>query len=137
MLEQERADWLLETRKIYSHTATIELMPGTDVDYQVEDVDGGEFFLLDVRRPRLNKRSVRLQLRYRRSLVLARLCTAVGHTNPDGTELQAPHFHRYREGYEAKWAEQLEPFADIFGAVGFFCKAVNLPVPDIQGGISQ
>ena len=137
MLEQEHADWLLETRKIYSDDTTIELSPGTDVDYGVEDIDGNEFFLLDVRRPRLNRRTVRLQLRYKRSLVLARLCTAVGHTNPDGAELQAPHFHRYREGYDAKWAEQLEPFEDIFAAVRFFFEAVNLPMPDIQGGISQ
>jgi len=38
--------------------------------------------------------------------------------------------YRYgiREGYEAKRAEQLEPFDDVFGAVKFFCEAVNLPI---------
>ena len=137
MLEQEHADWLLDTRKIYSDDTRIELSPGTDVDYGVEDIDGNEFFLLDVRRPRLNRGTVRLQLRYKRSIVLARLCTAVSHTNPDGAELQAPHFHRYREGHDAKWAEQLEPFDNILAAMTFFCEAVNLPMPDIQGGISQ
>lgn len=135
MLEQWRADQLLAAPKIYSHSITVGLGPGVDADHQVEDVDGVEFFLLDIWRPRRNARKLRIQLRYRRSLVLARLCTGVSHANPDGEVLQAPHFHRYREGYDDRWAEQLEPFVDLDAAFTFFCKAVNLPIPDIQGGL--
>jgi hypothetical protein len=35
------------------------------------------------------------------------------------------HFHSYREGYEDRWAEQLDPFEDLRGALADFCKRVN------------
>jgi hypothetical protein len=137
MLEQWHADRLLGVRKVYSYSSTIDLSPNVDLDYQLEDADGNDFFLLDVWRPRLNSRKLRLQLRYRRSIVLARLYTAVDHTNPDGEALQGPHLHRYREGYEDKWAEPMAPFDDLVGALGYFCTVVNLSMPDIQGGFAR
>ncbi len=136
MLEQWKADQLLSTAKIYSHTTTVELVPGTSVEYQVEDVDGHEFFVLDVWCARRNAQKGRIQLRYQRSVVLARLCTAVPHTNPDHEVLRGPHLHRYREEYDDKWAEQVEPFTDLAQAIEFFCNKINLAVPDVQGGIS-
>jgi hypothetical protein len=135
MLEQWEADHLLGVPKIYSHSTVVDLSRGTSHDYQVEDADGTEFFLLDVWRPSRSRHVVRVQLRYRRSIELARLCTGRGHTNPDGELLSAPHMHRYREGYEVKWAVQLEPFPDVAEALLFFCREVNLALPDIQGGL--
>jgi hypothetical protein len=136
VLEQWEADRLLAADKIYTHSTTLVLTPGASDEYQVEDADGHEFFLLDVWCSRHNAQKGRFQLRYRRSVVLARLCTAVPHTNPDGGELRWPHFHRYREDYEDKWAEQVGPSVDLPEAMEYFCNRINLARPDIQGGIS-
>jgi hypothetical protein len=76
----------------------------------------------------------KFQLRYRRDIVLARLCTSVPHTNPDGIAIGSPHFHRYREGFGARYAESVGPFSDVPSALNFFCDQLNLPQPDIEGG---
>lgn len=136
MLEQWEADHLLGMSKIYSDTETVDLSPGTSIEYQLEDIDGIEYFLLDIRCSSRNIRKVCFQLRTRRTVVLARLCTGVPHTNPDGQKVQVPHLHRYREGYEDKWAIQVDSFDDRVGALEFFCNKINLPMPDIQGGLS-
>ncbi|WP_433243442.1 DUF6978 family protein [Actinomadura nitritigenes] len=135
MLEQWEADRLLTLRKVYSRTATIDLSLGADADYPLESDDGREFFILDIWRGRRNKRKVRFQLRYERSLILARLCTSVPHHNPDGEAVGMPHLHKYREGYEDKYAEKLDEFNDPTEALILFCKAINLPAPDVQGGV--
>ena len=136
MLEQWEGDRLLVIPKVYSRSTVVDLSVGADADYPLESDDGTELFVLDVRRPVRNKRKVRFQLRYQRDIVLTRLCTSVPHTNPDGELVGAPHLHIYREDYEAKFAEQLEPFNDHIDALKFFCKKINLPMPDVQGGIS-
>ena len=91
MLEQWEADRLLSVAKIYSRSTSINLTLGAEDDYQIEDAEGTEFFLLDIWCSSRNKKKARFQLRYRRSVVLARLCTAAGHTNPDGQIVPAPH----------------------------------------------
>ena len=63
------------------------------------------------------------------------------HTNPDGTKVECPHLHKYREGYDDKWAEPIAPnvftnvdnlactfreFAKLFGVVH---------IPAVQGGL--
>ena len=73
MLEQWEADQLLLARKVYSHDTVVDLGHGTDNDYQVETDDGTEFFLLDVRGPGRKPAKARFQLRYRRTIVLARM----------------------------------------------------------------
>lgn len=136
MLEQQEADYLLGMAKIYSTTATVDLSPGTSIDHQLEGRDGTEFFWLDIWSSSRNNRRIRFQLRARRTIILARLCTASPHTNPDGQTVYFPHLHRYREGYEARWAEQVKPFDDPVKALEFFCNCINLPMPDKQGGLS-
>lgn len=134
MLEQWEAERLLTMPKIYTYDATISLDPGSSQDHPLESHDGTEFFLLDVRRSRRNPQNVRLQLRYRRDVVLARLCLSKRHRNPDQELINAPHFHKYREGYDDKFAEDVDPFVDIAAALGFFCKQINVPMPAMQGG---
>ncbi|WP_178379897.1 DUF6978 family protein [Cryptosporangium aurantiacum] len=135
MLEQWQARDLLRMPKIYSRDALVDLSAGVDDDLAIESEDGAEFFLLDVWRSRRSSRKARFQLRYRRGIVLARLCTSIPHTNPDGEHIGAPHLHLFREGYEAKWAEGLAPFPTHRAALEDFCKRINLPTPDIQGGV--
>jgi len=134
MLEQWEADQLLLARKVYSHDTVVDLGYGADNDYQVETDNGLEFFLLDVRGPSRNPSKARFQLRYRRNIVLARMCLAGRHTNPDGERFDGPHFHRYREGYGDKFADPIGCHASPGDALEEFCHRVNLPTPKTQGG---
>lgn len=136
MLEQWEGDRLLVIPKVYSRSMVIDLSMGAAGDYPLESDDATELFVLDIWRSPRNKRKARFQLRYQRDIILARLCTSVPHGNPDGESIGFPHLHTYREGYEDRYAKQLEPFADHCDALHFFCKKINLPTPDIQGGIS-
>jgi hypothetical protein len=136
MLVQGQADYLLTMPKVYVETTTVDLAPGVDDWYILQSDDETETFFLDIRRGRRNQMKARFQLRYRREIVLARLCTSVAHTNPDDEVLGSPHFHRYREGFGDKFAELVDPFPDVPSALNFFCDRVNLPYPDIQGGVS-
>lgn len=131
MLEQWEADQLLRGAKIYTGQAEVDLSRGADNDYQVESDDGTEFFLLDVRTGTRSAKT-RLQLRYRRNVVLARLCTRGGHTNPDGEVVGAPHYHSYTEGYGDGFALEVGPFEDSTEALLFFCKRINLPEPRMR-----
>jgi hypothetical protein len=135
MLEQWEADSLLRASKVYSHSLVVDLSPGADNDYQVESDDSNEFFLLDVRGPGRNPAKARFQLRYRRSIVLARMCIIAPHTNPDGARVDPPHFHLYRENYDVKYAVNVGPYESLDAALGDFCERINLPAPTIQGGL--
>src|SRR5262249_43311668 len=130
------ANRLLHMPKVYTFTTTVTLTGGTDDDYPIESTDGTEHFLLDIRASSRNYRKARFQLRFRRNVVLARMCTTTPHTNPDGQRINGPHFHSYHEGYDDRWAEQLAPFESTTAALSAFCDRINLPVPKIQGGIS-
>jgi hypothetical protein len=128
MLEQWEANRLLAVPKIYSSDAVVDLSRDACNDYQVETNDGTEFFLFDVHGPGRNPRKAVFQLRYRRHIVLARMCL-VPHTNPDGAKLDGPHFHRYREGYGDRFAEACGHFDDLVEALNNFCERINLPAP--------
>jgi hypothetical protein len=135
MLEQWKANLLLVVPKVYTATNMIDLAPGTDYDYQLESNDGYEAFIFDVRIPRRNVNKARFQLRYQRSVVLARLCHSAPHTNPDGEFIKSPHFHAYREGFDDKCAESLEGVHGVINSLEVFCRRVNLPLPSFQGGL--
>jgi hypothetical protein len=135
MLEQWEADRLLHLAKVYAASTVVVLAGGVDADYPIESVDADDRFLLDVWQSRRNRAKARFQLRYRRTLVLARMCTAVPHSNPDGERLAGAHFHSYREGYEDRWARAVGPYGRPAEALMDFCKLINLPAPDLEGGV--
>lgn len=135
MIEQWEADALLRARKVYSRDLIVDLGRGADEDYPVETADGHEFFLLDVCGPGRNPGKARFQLRYRRSIVLARMCLVAPHKNPDGIRIESPHYHTYREPYDDKFASEVGKFDCIDDALLDFCTRVNLPAPTIQGGL--
>ncbi|MEO7196026.1 MAG: hypothetical protein ABIZ05_14645 [Pseudonocardiaceae bacterium] len=112
----------------------IDLAPGADDYYPLESNDGYEAFIFDVRISRRNVNKARFQLRYQRSVVLARLCHSVPHTNPDGELVKSPHFHTYREGFDDKYAESTEGGHGVIDSLEVFCRRVNLPLPSFQGG---
>jgi hypothetical protein len=135
MLEQWEADRLLFVRKVYSSILVVNLIQGVNEDYAVESDGGTEHFLLDVYRSRRNPLKARFQLRYRRDVVLARLCTVTRHTNPDGAVIGYPHLHRYREGYGDTWAADVSlSDGEVATALKYFCHSINLPEPHTQGG---
>lgn len=88
----------------------INVTPGVSDFYLLESDDGTESFQLDVHCGRRNRTKASFQLRYEREIILARLCTSVPHTNPDGITLSAPHFHRHREGFGANMPANLSRF---------------------------
>lgn len=134
MLEQWEADALIAVDKVYSFGTTVSLATGTDEDYQIEAADGTAFFLLDIRRSRRNPLGVRYQLRYRRDIVLVRLCVNTPHTNPDGALIDRPHLHRYREDHADRWATPLDGGSPD-ELLKVFCRTINLPEPEVQGGV--
>lgn len=137
MLEQWDANRLIAMRKVYTKTLMVNLAMGVSEDYSIESDDGTEHFLLDVYRSRRNPRKASFQLRYRKDVVLARLCTSRSHTNPDGEVISFPHLHHYRESYGDKWASMVAiPEGNIDGALKFFCHLINLPEPYTQGGLT-
>jgi hypothetical protein len=113
----------------------IDLTPDTDCDYQLESNDGYEVFIFDARIPRRNVNKAWFQLRYQRSVVLARLCRSAPHTNPDGEFVESPHFHTYREGFDDKCVESLEGVHGAIDSPEAFYRRVNLPLPSFQGGL--
>lgn len=75
-------------------------------------------------------------------IVLIRLdIDGAPHTNPDGVRLSGTHLHLYREGYDDKWAEPLDPSRfrdtrDIQRAFEDFCGYCNIQgIPSFQPGL--
>lgn len=135
MLEQWQVNGLLALPKIYTFDDTISLAPGTDADYQIESADGYESFIFDVWTSRRNPKKARFQLRYQRHLVIARLCTAAPHSNPDDERIDPPHFHEYHEGYDVKYAVHVPGAASVTDSLGVFCERINMPIPVVEGGV--
>jgi hypothetical protein len=110
MLTQTEADTLIAMRKRFEVPRTITMPPGIDETYSLLGEDPRERFLLDLWRGTLRLSKLRLQTRGRTTIVLIRLdVDGAPHTNPDGQRIAGTHIHRYREGFEDKWAEPLDP----------------------------
>ncbi len=70
--------------------------------------DKREQFLLDIRRRRIDIAKGTHQTRARKAIPLVRLDFGFKpHRNPDDELVPSPHLHRYREGYDLKWAVPL------------------------------
>jgi hypothetical protein len=73
--------------------------------------DDREEFIMSIERSKIKLTKNIFQTRTRKTIVLARLdIDGPPHRNPDGEEIQCPHLHLYREGFEDKWAEPLPDF---------------------------
>ena len=80
-------------------------LPGEKVIVNLQSTDGRERFILDVSRGKIEVRKATYQSRYHKVIILSRLdIIGAPHTNPDGTMVECPHIHKYREGYGDKWA---------------------------------
>lgn len=89
---------------------------GGGISVPLSSVDERERFMLDLSRGRIDLAKGSYQNRGRRVVPLVRLCFGgAPHDNPDGTEVESPHLHVYREGSGDKWAFPLpvDRFTDL------------------------
>jgi hypothetical protein len=111
VLSQAEADALIAEKKRFEQPTLIRLLAGADSTFILIG-ESGESFLLDTWRGTIRMSKVKFQNRTRKAFVLLRLdINGAPHTNPepDGTRLRGTHLHVYREGYEDKWATELDP----------------------------
>jgi len=105
-LTQAEADALIAMEK---HRITDEacLYPehGSKLKIPLQSSDHREKFFLTVNRTSIVVENRSYQTLGRQVVELVRLDLGKPHTNPDGRFVPAPHLHRYREGWGAKWAE--------------------------------
>jgi hypothetical protein len=139
MLIQSEADKLIAIEKLFLKQSTISLPPGADLTYDVISQDRQESFLLDLWRGIYRLSKVKFQNRARQVIILVRLCIdGPHHTNPDGQKVGRTHIHVYREGYDDRWAYQLDSaqFTDtteIALTLEQFCNYCSIEKPIIQG----
>lgn len=115
MLSQQEVDELLTMIKILKHNGPLEFPePGKALKMDAVGEENNEKFIIDVNRKGQIKIRCTYQTRYGKSIILLRIDLVGGkHINPDGTIVECPHIHIYREGYEDRWAYPLKDVIDI------------------------
>lgn len=139
MLTQTEADTLIAMEKRFEKPRTVLIPLGVDETFDLIGKDVRERFLFDVWRGTFRLTKLKFQTRGRKIIVLVRVdIDGAPHTNPDGQSVGGTHIHRYREGYEDKWAEPLDAAefanpADIDQTYHDFCRICNIvDVPSFQ-----
>ncbi len=115
---------------------------GGNLSIELFSSDKREHFLLDISRGQINLTKTRYQNRARRIFIVARLeLNGPRHRNPDGTWVECPHLHLYKEGYADRWAYPIsetlfgnlrDPFQTLDDFMAF-CNIVD--PPKIQKGL--
>lgn len=141
-LTQVEAVRLLTMRKRFVDRSPLGLTPGGRQSRDLISDDKRERFLFDSYRGKLRVSKYTYQTRARRLVILARLdIDGSPHTNPDGSQIGRTHLHIYREGFEDKWATNVDPvrfgnLADIYQTFVDFCGFCNIHhLPPFQGGL--
>lgn len=130
MLNQAEADAYIAESKYFPLPTAVPVAPGVNASYQLVGSASGTAFQLDVWRGSIRLTRVKLQNRVKTSTVLVRIDDA-RHTNPDGTQMEGFHIHRYREGFDDKWAEPLNEddfgdTSDVENLFRAFCAYCNI-----------
>ncbi|NEX77409.1 hypothetical protein G4Z05_00645 [Bacillus thermocopriae] len=112
MLSQKEADNLIAMLKeLKSKQMKIPFpQPTKELRLDLESsMNKKEKFIIDInRKGQFNLLKCTFQTRYRNSIRLLRIdIEGPPHENPDGTIVECPHIHIYKEGYELKWAYPL------------------------------
>ena len=135
-LTQAEADALIAMEKRRASDERVDFpMGGESLVLPLQSADRREQFLLDLSRGRIDLLKVKMQNRGRQVVVLIRLdLGGAPHRNPDDTEIGAPHFHVYREGYGDKWAiavpmERFRNVADVWTTLEDFLRYCNVTQP--------
>jgi hypothetical protein len=132
MLTQSEADALILMAKSFEGSAPISIPPGADETHDLIGADRHERFLLDIWRGKIRLSKLKCQTRGRKVIVLVRLdVDGAPHTNPDGSQLPGTHLHLYKEGYDDKWANPIDPtrfgkLGDVQQTLRDFCAYCNI-----------
>ena len=99
-----------------------------------------EKFIIDTdRRGKIELKKIKLQNRHSTRQPLLRIeIDCPPHTNPDDSETSRNHIHIYKEGYDLRWAYDLETYHKVFfknintfDAVFIdFCKLCNIQLEE-------
>jgi hypothetical protein len=117
-LSQDEADALIALPKHRENGDAIGFYPVSGaLSIPLFSSEKREHFFLDVRRRRIDIAKGTYQTRARKAVPLVRLDFGFNpHRNPDDELIPSPHLHRYREGYDLKWAVPLP--TDQFSTTG-------------------
>jgi uncharacterized protein DUF6978/uncharacterized protein DUF1829/uncharacterized protein DUF1828 len=109
-LTQKEADRLLKIEKCRIDPTPYQFpIQGQTLRIPLRSKLGNEEFSLDLYRGMIAMGKNMFQTRARKTVILARLdLGGPAHRNPDGKEIDCPHLHLYREGYDDKWAYSLD-----------------------------
>jgi len=115
---------------------------GERISLALTSLDKRENFTLDVTRAQIKLTKATYQNRARQAIVLMRLDLGGSpHRNPDGTEIECPHLHTYREGFGDKWAtavpaDRYNDTMDLFSTCEAFLQHCNITGPSkVQKGL--
>lgn len=135
-LTQSEADDLIAMPKYRENDDAIGFFPVSGVmSAPLFSSDRREHFSLDIKRGRIDITKCTYQTRARKAIPLVRLDFGTKpHQNPDGEWISCPHLHRYREGYDDKWAvplpvEQFSTTGDLWTLLFEFMKYCNVVEP--------
>jgi hypothetical protein len=113
ILTQQEADALFALEKHYMGEEQFDF-PSFGGSLRVPLFSAGkkEEFMLDITRSHIELQKNTLQTRARKTIILARIdIGGPPHRNPNGEEIQCPHLHLYKQGFNDKWAV---PLPEIF-----------------------
>lgn len=140
IISQDEADKLFQMPKARMDDRSYDFPhPCENLIINLQSTDGRERFILDVSRGKIEVKKATYQSRYHKVIILNRLdILGPPHTNPDGSIVDCPHIHIYREGYGDKWAHPMpEVFSisdDLLQILDEFMSYNNIISPPIFSG---
>lgn len=111
---------------------------GKKISIGCSSLDNKEKFEVTINQSKIKIAKVTYQELYSDKTILFRVDTSgPRHFNPDGTFVEGPHIHIYREGYDDKWAYPLEEYidtnpSDMIVLFIDFLSYVNIEIPEIK-----
>lgn len=139
MLTQFEADRLIQMSKIFVDNDPIVVSPGISSARELLEAtvsSSRSTYLLDIWMGTIRLSKIKYQTRTRSTIILVRLdISSSPHTNPDGQTIGGTHIHIFREGFEDKWAFNLDPYlfsnpndkAASFTDFCSYCNVLNPP----------
>src|SRR5690625_76455 len=113
MLTKNRADYLIKVLKVLKYEGEVIPFPASMqqevIEAQSDDLNKDKFMFYINRKGQYNLKKCTYLSRYNNTYNLLRLdINGPPHDNPDGTTVECPHIHIYKEGYNLSWAYPLE-----------------------------
>jgi hypothetical protein len=111
VLTEEEFNRLFNACKFFEDTSCIVIPDnGGKLQRNIRSKNSKEQFILNIERGRIDLKKVKYQTQEKLShTILIRIDTkGPRHINPDGSFVECPHIHIYKENYCAKWAYPLD-----------------------------